>query len=211
MHIFSFVSGNTNCYLLKSEKSILLIDAGVSTDKNFIKKLSAFVNPYEIDFLILTHGHYDHVGNAWLLQQKYGVKILMHKLDVPMVQKRERSEDRFFSSLFTLWQKGRHFSPFEPDFVMEGQYTEMSHPEIIIVHLPGHTAGSIGVIWNRNFFAGDLFSEKMKQEKEKEEVLKSIEWIKKFRGIDYCYLGQGERFCFQKIQKQEKIAMKQVC
>lgn len=64
--ITTIKSGNTNCYILSNEnmESYILVDAGTIQDKNFIDKLKATGKLSKIGLLILTHGHYDHVGYA---------------------------------------------------------------------------------------------------------------------------------------------------
>ncbi len=69
-------------YLLKGEKNIL-IDAGLpgmdgEIEQN-LKKNN--VQPSEISFIILTHGHYDHVGCAASFKQKYGTQIIVGEGD----------------------------------------------------------------------------------------------------------------------------------
>ena len=67
--ITTIKSGNTNCYILSNEtmESYILVDAGTIQDKNFIDKLKATGKLSKIGLLILTHGHYDHVGYASFL------------------------------------------------------------------------------------------------------------------------------------------------
>lgn len=81
MKIYTIKSGNTNCFLLycKDLDAGILIDAGVSNDTYFIRKVEKNVPVNKIRYLILTHGHYEHVGNAALLQQEYCVKIVLHQ------------------------------------------------------------------------------------------------------------------------------------
>lgn len=213
MFVYCFQSGKTNCYILKVKQCTILIDAGVSTDKNFIEKLSNYVDPNTIDYLILTHGHPDHVGNAWLLQTQYGVKILMHQLDVPFVINREEEQGEkihgkgFLKRIFHIEKRSKRFHPFFPDFVMEGQYTELSKPEIRMVHLPGHTAGSIGIICEKEVFVGDVFSEKEAQENN-DTYQKNLEWLKKIHGIENYYGGHGRNILFQTNHTQKKEGIK---
>ena len=49
-----------------------------------------------------------------------------------------------------------YYQRFTPDIVLDTQRTLPGFPEIEIIHLPGHTHGSIGVIFENNLFAGDL-------------------------------------------------------
>lgn len=211
--IISFTSGNTNCYVLKSENETILIDCGIASDRNFIKKLSKITDISKIDMLVLTHGHYDHVGNAWLLQQKYGVKIAMHKCDIPKVENGSmdfpESNNIFgtlIKNLFSFRINSKLYHSFKPDIIIEGQYMEFSRPNFAAVHLPGHTSGSIGIVWNKNFFVGDLFMNmgivsKSLFAENFYKLEQSISYIKKIKGVKKYYLGHGRECSFEDIQK----------
>ena len=68
-------SGNTNCYLVNTGNQNILIDTGITADCNFLKKLEAKISISQIDLVVLTHGHYDHVGYASILQKEYATKV----------------------------------------------------------------------------------------------------------------------------------------
>lgn len=166
MNIYTIKSGNTNCFLLyyKDLDAGILIDAGVSNDTNFIRKVEKNVPVNKIRYLILTHGHYDHVGNAALLQQKYHVKIVLHQkerfnvehgiMDFPPA-------GGFFSNIIrniSLKNIGKAtYTTFKPDVVVNTIETLQGFPGIKIIPLPGHTQGSIGVLADKLLFSGDLF------------------------------------------------------
>lgn len=78
-------SGNTNCYLVNTGNQNILIDTGITADCNFLKKLEAKISISQIDLVVLTHGHYDHVGYASILQKEYATKVAIHKKDVDMI------------------------------------------------------------------------------------------------------------------------------
>ncbi|WP_230326914.1 MBL fold metallo-hydrolase [Longicatena caecimuris] len=162
MMIDTIKSGNTNCYLINTRERTILIDTGTAADSRFIKKLEEKINPYNIDLVILTHGHYDHVGNAHILQKNYGIKIAIHKKDVPMVNFADMAfpkANSFFSNLIrkqTLaTQKKAYYPSFTPDIIIENDFLKDFH-FLQFVLLPGHTPGSIGVLIDNNLFVGDL-------------------------------------------------------
>lgn len=155
-------SKNTNCYLINTETQKILIDAGTTADYNFLKRLEVITNISQIDLVVLTHGHYDHVGYAPILQKKYHLKIAIHKKDIPLVANANMDFPKakgFFSSLIRK-QTISHlekatYTAFTPDIVIETN-TLIGYPEIQFIPLPGHTPGSIGMIYDNNLFAGDL-------------------------------------------------------
>lgn len=119
-------SGNTNCYLIDTGEQNILIDTGTTADCNFLINLKAKINLPQLDLIVLTHGHYDHVGYAPILQKKFGTKIAIHKNDVFMVANASMDFPKakgIFSSLIRKQtisnNKKAIYSAFVPDFVIE--------------------------------------------------------------------------------------------
>lgn len=155
-------SANTNCYLLNTGSQIILIDTGTTADSNFLKKLEAKTNLSKIDLVVLTHGHYDHVGYAPILQKEYATKIAVHKNDIAMVGSASMEFPKAKGILGSLIRKQTlshiekaTYSSFIPDIIIEADMLT-DYPDIQFISLPGHTSGSIGVIYESNLFAGDL-------------------------------------------------------
>jgi len=72
LSICSFSSGSSgNCYLIKSEKTAILIDAGISATRILSELRRSETSPDMVKSLFVTHEHYDHVT---------GVRVLMNKL-----------------------------------------------------------------------------------------------------------------------------------
>lgn len=200
-------SGNTNCYLLtqqNSEKAVL-IDAGTPLDGTFLKRLHATGDLPKISLLFLTHGHYDHVGYAAELQNTFHIPIAMHRNDIEKVTHGIMDfppARGIMSSLIrrsTLREMDKsYYQRFTPDIVFDTQRTLPGFPEIEIIYLPGHTKGSIGVVFENNLFAGDLvmnmpipstswFAEDFS------ELRRSIDVISHFE-FDRIYPGHGNSF-----------------
>ena len=60
----------------------ILVDAGTTQDRAFIENLKMSGKLEKIGLIILTHGHYDHVGYASILQEKFKIPIAMHFGDI---------------------------------------------------------------------------------------------------------------------------------
>ena len=163
--IFTIKSGNTNCFLLLDEftSSAVLIDAGFAADNDFIKNLEATKQIDKIGLLILTHGHYDHVGHAALLQKQYGIKVAIHEHDAESVKHGKMNfppANSFLSNIIrSVSIKGMdkaQYDKFVPDIIITDEEYLLGYDNFRIVYLPGHTNGSIGVLFNGCLFAGDL-------------------------------------------------------
>jgi len=118
----------TNCYLLETDGTTVLIDPAVYDDR-----LGEFLAGRNVDLVINTHGHFDHVGGDWALK-KAGAKLLIHRADLRYV-------DEFY--------------PGHPGF---DRYID-DGDEIAglrVIHTPGHSPGSIVLIGDGIMFSGDL-------------------------------------------------------
>lgn len=119
-----------NCYLLLDEKKAL-IDVG--GDVQFIlNAISRHVNPKELDYVILTHSHYDHAAAAGHF--KGLAKIAIHKDEYSLLK----------AQGFTSFMFGVSFKKFEPDIMFEGgERIELGEINLEVLHTPGHSPGSI--------------------------------------------------------------------
>ena len=109
-----------NSYLLEGA----IIDVGGDT-QFLLNKLSKKLK--EIEYVFLTHSHFDHAGAASDLQ-KIGAKIIMHR--------KEYDNMKAFMSQF--------FAMVEPDILVEGGETfDIGDLSLEVIHTPGHTSGSI--------------------------------------------------------------------
>ncbi|MCI9031112.1 MAG: MBL fold metallo-hydrolase [Clostridia bacterium] len=96
--------------------------------------------------VLLTHAHFDHCGEAELLQRD-GAEIYIHEADVPLV----KGEGNLGAAM------GQPFIPFEPDIIVkDGDRFEICGHKIAIVHTPGHTPGGVCYIVDAEIlFSGD--------------------------------------------------------
>jgi hydroxyacylglutathione hydrolase len=157
--------GTVNCYLVKQKAVYFLIDTGSS---NMRRKLEEEIErlcckPGQLKLIILTHGDFDHTGNASYLKNKFGARICMHADDCGMVEvgnmfwNREKVNPivRMLSALLFGFNKSKRFSP---DFCIEdGDSLKEYGLDAGIISLPGHSKGSIGILTvNGDLFCGDL-------------------------------------------------------
>ncbi len=159
-------------YLLTARDGYVLIDCGDVSDRPVLEKELALagVRPGQLKLVLLTHGDFDHTGNAAFLQQKYGAKIAMHAQDAGMVthanmgQGRKAHSDRvtLFGRLIMviarLFVSKASFEAFTPDvFVEDGQDLSDYGLDARVIGLPGHSRGSIGLLTaGGELFCGDL-------------------------------------------------------
>ncbi len=164
-----------NCFLLKSGEGFILIDTGLPARRAELEREleSAGCRPGDLRLVILTHGDYDHAGNGAYLREKYGVKIAMHHVDSPMVERGDEASNRkdrpdrvsplgriiipIGKLMTTLCRMGK-LETFKPDLCLDdGQSLAEYGLDARVLHLPGHSKGSIGVLTaDGGLFCGDL-------------------------------------------------------
>jgi len=81
-------SNYVNCYLIEVDNGYVMIDTGMPDKRQGIEKeIENFgCYPGKLKLIILTHGDFDHDGNAAYFRKRYGAKIVMHPNDVDMFE-----------------------------------------------------------------------------------------------------------------------------
>lgn len=196
---------NVNCYLIKLDDGFILIDTGDSKKRDELEKElnNAGCEPGNLKLIIITHGDSDHTGNADYLRGKYGAKIAMHHCDSGMVQKGDMLYNRkgnVLSRIISPFMGLKKSNRFKPDFYMENGYDLLEYGlNAKIIHLPGHSLGSIGVLTSDGaLFCGDLFTNTKKPAinsimDDKATAEASIEKLKDLN-IYMVYPGHGNSF-----------------
>jgi hydroxyacylglutathione hydrolase len=154
--------GVSNAFLVL-DKCKLLVDTGRQGSFKKLKRLLAQNNcpPESLDYIFITHSHWDHCGNAAVLKKiNPALKIIMQEMDVHYAQKGKNATIKPFGWL------GKIIAPFfnipypafKPDIVFTNLLS-LKHLGIsgYALHTPGHTQGSASVILeNGSTLVGDL-------------------------------------------------------
>lgn len=133
---------DTNCYLIGDEKAKVcaVIDPGGSSDR-----VLAMIERSGLDLkmILLTHGHWDHVGAIPALLQKYpDVPIYAHEKELCPAD--EPAPHYFFP------HAGRNQRTYD-----EGDELALGEIKLHILHTPGHSAGSVVILAGDRMFCGD--------------------------------------------------------
>ncbi len=127
-------------YLLSFGDKAALIDAGTGRDHAQLKKnIAECIDPgVQIQYLLLTHCHYDHAGGAGAVRQEYGCRIVAHELEAAYLE----SGDSLVTA--ASWY-GSTFEPLPIDIKLAGDQAviEVGSGEVIAMHCPGHSPGSL--------------------------------------------------------------------
>lgn len=137
----------TNSYLVIDDntKECYIIDCA--------SKLEAFQNiieeeNLELNYILLTHGHFDHVMGAEFLRDKYNAKIVAHVDEKSILN----NENLNLSSMI------RAKIEFDADIYLEGE--EGVFEIFKYIHTPGHTKGGVSFLIEDRIFTGDTLFDK---------------------------------------------------
>ena len=147
MKIQTLVVGElqVNCYILTEGNEAIVIDPG----DEWGRILSVIENEgATLSKIILTHGHFDHIGAVCDLQEKTGAKVYIHKDDEVMLS----DNDKNLANVLY----GR-VKPCVADVTLsDGDVITLGENEIKVYHTPGHSNGGICLEIGKNLFPGDL-------------------------------------------------------
>jgi glyoxylase-like metal-dependent hydrolase (beta-lactamase superfamily II) len=206
-----------NAFLVKVKEGFVLIDTGLGMhwERLETELISSGCLPDKLKLVIITHGDFDHTGNCAKLQRKYKCRIAMHNNDSPMVEnglfvkrKVRTLKAKIFILIRMLFRRKFVFDKFKPDiYLIEGQNLNEYGFNATVVHIPGHTKGSIGIITDDgNLFAGDIFINIRKPDiatyiENPGELKNSIDRLKKMN-IKTVYPGHGKPFEMEQIARK---------
>ncbi len=136
----------TNCYVLGDEKSkeAVVIDPGGDFEKieRTLKELKL-----RLKYIVLTHGHFDHIGAVAQLRRATNAEVLIHQKDAFMLSSAGRSQPFLLESGAEPCGADRTLQ--EGDRICFGQFS------LEVLHTPGHTPGGISLVGQRMIFVGD--------------------------------------------------------
>ena len=135
-NVYAMGRAATVTYAITTPDGIIMIDTGYARDVETVllpalKKLA--LDPAKIKYAIVTHGHADHFGGAFYLQEHFGTHVEMS------------SED--WTAVLTSGTNATAPLPTRDMILDETQPVTLDGEKITPILIPGHTAGSMGLIF----------------------------------------------------------------
>ena len=192
-----------NCYIIETEsKNAAAVDPGDEFEK--IDRILTD-NDLTLKTILLTHGHFDHIGAAAQLQEKYGARVYIHPDDAIMLTDRLKSlaDD----------MPGYLYRPVtQYNTVSDGDKIILDELEFEVIHTPGHTKGGICFKCGNALFTGDtLFKMSMGRTDfpggSLKEIFLSLEKLAKLKGDYDVYPGHNETSTLS-FERKNNVYMK---
>ena len=170
-----FFEGHNTVYLIRSEP-VTLIDTGVALPEAYdalcVGLKSHGISPRDVRRVLLTHKHIDHIGNAWRFQQEHDAEVFIHVDELRSVLTPDVQNERlraYVKELIGTWGvpsdvdygddsaflQHWELQPAEAQPLTHGTRLPQGRSEIITLHTPGHTIGSVCFAWQDGLFTGD--------------------------------------------------------
>ena len=145
IYTLSPTSFGSNCYLLISERSAAVVDPSVDADE--IVKL-AEEKDAKIEYIILTHGHFDHIFSLNTLRDKTSAPACIHKNDAEMLSDGRKNAHSFFFGYEKKWRDAERL-------LSHGDKIKLGNETLEIISTPGHSKGSICLLCGDKLITGD--------------------------------------------------------
>ncbi len=159
--------GLVNCYLVRHQGTMLVDCALPGRSDALCRAIHALsIKPEEVNLIILTHGHFDHIGSACEMAQRTGARVAIHADDAKWLKSGRTAPasglglwGRLLCLVLPRLESRLRFDPLTPDIVVGNEDLALDSYGVPgkLVHTPGHTPGSMSlVLSDGSAFVGDI-------------------------------------------------------
>ncbi len=154
-------------YLVNTPSGYFLVDTGMTNARNQLSTaLEHFcAQPGNLKLILLTHGDFDHTGNARYLRERFHSRIAMHKNDAGMLENGDmfwnrKLDNKLLKKLMPLVIRFGEKEQCSPDLLLEDGASLVEYGlDAQVLNTPGHSSGSICILTSTgDLFCGDLFT-----------------------------------------------------
>jgi hydroxyacylglutathione hydrolase len=153
--VTKILSGRSNVFLISGKNKRILVDTGPGRVWRTLDRRLTVLNIKTLDYLVLTHVHFDHAGNAARIKNNYGASVIVNEYEADFLRKGRNSptgESNPFTGLLAkllmpAFSSVTFFHAVEPD-ILTGLSSSLDIAEAnsSVIQTPGHTKGSQSVI-----------------------------------------------------------------
>jgi glyoxylase-like metal-dependent hydrolase (beta-lactamase superfamily II) len=127
-------------YLINFNGHAALVDAGCgwALPRLMDNIRAGGVEPEQIEYLLLTHCHFDHTGGAQALREQLRCRIVAHALEAPFLEQGNNTVTAatWYGATLAPFPVDHHISGAREEIVLGGRVIEA-------LHTPGHSPGSV--------------------------------------------------------------------
>lgn len=136
----------TNCYLIKRDNQAIVIDPGMNP-----QSLLKAIEPLDIEAIVLTHAHFDHIASVDQVRTLKQCPVYLHELEADWLTTPHKNGS-------TRWPDVTPpISTTPAEFTLaEGQDLTLLDVTFKVFHTPGHSPGSVSLLYENHLFSGDV-------------------------------------------------------
>ncbi len=147
--------GICNCFLLHGERTILVDAGAMGGVPSFVKSMKKLnVDPKQIDLILLTHGHWDHITCLNEIREMTGAKVAVHQKDQYMVETGEPPFPAGITPYGRMMAWGAkmilhpHLPKIKVDMVLNDEGMSLNEYGIPgkVIYTPGHSQGHCSIL-----------------------------------------------------------------
>lgn len=140
----SFGSMTNNCFIITdiAANKSALVDCPEDS-----RKMLDFISGFDLEYILLTHGHFDHIEGVKTVKALTGAKVVITKEDEGML-----SSSRLSLAAFSGAVQNNTTADI---IVKDNDVIKLGESEIKVLATPGHTSGSVCYMVDDHLFTGD--------------------------------------------------------
>ncbi len=136
-NVYAIGRTSTVVYVIATSEGLMLIDSGYAdqVDSVFLPGMAQLgLDPQDIRYVVVLHGHADHYGGSPHLQQRFGARVVASEADWALMEAADPDS-------------GRPAPPVRDVVATEGEPIRLGDGTVTPFLVPGHTPGAISVIF----------------------------------------------------------------
>lgn len=150
VHNLYFGSWLSNCYAVISRDSAGQAHAAIVDPSSPADKICELLDSQGavLDMIILTHGHFDHIMALDELRERTGAPVYIHEDDAELLGDSQKNA-------YSLFFRDKLVAKNADKTLKDRDTLRLGDEELTVIHLPGHTMGSIGLLGDGFILTGD--------------------------------------------------------
>ena len=155
LHITQLLSRRSNVFLLSNGEKNILIDTGTKGNWKKLNKKLQELKIHSLDYILLTHTHFDHAANSSRLKKQFKALLIVHSSEAEFLENGKNIIPmgtnvftRFFVRVGKIFADKLNYGPCPYDILIDSSIYDLKSTgcNAYIMHTPGHSPGSVSVI-----------------------------------------------------------------